>query len=149
MDFSIDLILQFIIVFILPISLPILFLILANKSKYSDKTKKIIMLVLITIYNFIIGILGFSIIFCIACIPSMLGINSEVLFIILFIALLIIVFSSLIIPVNLFVKNKTKINLRIFIIIILVIGLGIICSNIFHQDIVNPILDWRKFIDLR
>ena len=116
---AIGLIIEFLLIIGLPIILPMIFIIVIGKINFNKKVKRIIVLILSNIYNFIIGFLGFFIAFFIAFNPF--GITNAIIYY----SILIITFLIIFVPVNVFAKRKCDIHVAIYIIInILMLILG-------------------------
>lgn len=144
-----ELMLQCFIIIGLPVIIPILLIILVNKIKFDEKIKNKVIIAISLIYYFITGFLVFSIMFTILCVPSILSIHTEFLFYTIVILLLLVTFSLLLIPLNIFVRRKTNIGFILYLILIIfAIVLGIYLSKTILNNTFNPIIDWRAFIDL-
>lgn len=113
----IGLIIELSVIVILPIIIPFLVIMIAGNLKYNEKIKKFVMLIISIIYNGIIGIISpllfFYLMFLTEANP------------VIWILSLIIVFAIILLPLNIFMKRKGKINIFIYVItniIIFIIG---------------------------
>lgn len=108
--------------------IPILVVIVAGMVKYNEKIKKRVMCILAFLYNFAIGVFDFF--FLVAISSSKIGEGLGYL----------IIYLIFLIPINIFMKKKGKINLGIYLTIIITATiLGIIFLNtvVFDRYIVG------------
>lgn len=113
----IGLIIELSLIVILPTVIPFLVIMIAGNLKYNEKIKKIVMLILSIIYNGAIGIISPLLFFCLM---FLMEVNP-----VIWILSLIIVFTIILLPLNIFMKKKGKINIFIYFItniIIFIIG---------------------------
>ena len=109
----IGLIIELSLIVILPTIIPFIVIIIVGNFKYNEKIKKFVMLLLSIIYNGIIGIISPLLFFCLMFL-------TEANFVI-WILSLIFVFAIILLPLNIFMKRKGKINMFIYFIINIII----------------------------
>lgn len=110
---TIGLIIELSLIVILPIIMPFLFIILAGNLKYNEKIKKFVMLILSIIYNGIIGVISPLLYICL----MFLTVANPIIWILS----LIFVFAIILLPLNIFMERKGKINIFIYIIINIIV----------------------------
>ena len=96
----IGLIIELSLIVILPTVIPFLVITIAGNLKYNEKIKKIVMLILSIIYNGAIGIISPLLFFCLM---FLMEANP-----VIWILSLIIVFTIILLPLNIFMKKKER-----------------------------------------
>lgn len=113
MSDTIGLIIELSSIVILPLIIPFLLIMLAGNLKYNKKIKKSVMLILSIIYNGIIGVISPLLYICL----TFFTIANPMIWILS----LIFVFAIILLPLNIFMKRKGKINIFIYIIINIIV----------------------------
>lgn len=109
----IGLVIGVLLVVIVPTIIPFLIIMIAGNLNYSEKIKKVVMIILSLIYNGIIGIISPWLYFYLLFL-------TDANFMI-WILCLIIFFAIILLPLNIFMKRKGKINIFIYVIFNIVI----------------------------
>ena len=132
MEFG-GLVIEVLIIFGIPILIPILIILCAGKLSYNEKIKKVVLFIFSIIYN---GIVGFISSMLFVCLTFLIGdiFNMKITLIIIF-----FIFAIILIPVNIYIMKKGKINPIIYI------ALNVI---IFVASFINSIIVMRGSIDL-
>ncbi len=132
MEFG-GLVIEVLIIFGIPILIPILIILCAGKLSYNEKIKKVVLFIFSIIYN---GIVGFISSMLFVCLTFLIGdiFNMKITLIIIF-----FIFAIILIPVNIYIMRKGKINPIIYI------ALNVI---IFVASFINSIIVMRGSIDL-
>lgn len=132
MEFG-GLVIEVLIIFGIPILIPILIILCAGKLSYNEKIKKVVLFIFSIIYN---GIVGFISSMLFVCLTFLIGdiFNMKITLIIIF-----FIFAIILIPVNIYIMRKGKINPIIYI------ALNVI---IFASSFINSIIVMRGSIDL-
>ena len=132
MEFG-GLVIEVLIIFGIPILIPILIILCAGKLSYNEKIKKVVLFIFSIIYN---GIVGFISSMLFVCLTFLIGdiFNMKITLIIIF-----FIFAIILIPVNIYIMRKGKINPIIYI------ALNVI---IFVASLINSIIVMRGSIDL-
>lgn len=132
MEFG-GLVIEVLIIFGIPILIPILIILCAGKLSYNEKIKKVVLFIFSIIYN---GIVGFISSMLFVCLTFLIGdiFNMKITLIIIF-----FIFAIILIPVNIYIMRKGKINPIIYI------ALNVI---IFVASFINSIIVIRGSIDL-
>lgn len=132
MEFG-GLVIEVLIIFGIPILIPILIILCAGKLSYNEKIKKVVLFIFSIIYN---GIVGFISSMLFVCLTFLIGdiFNMKITLIIIF-----FIFAIILIPVNIYIMRKGKINPIIYI------ALNVI---IFVASFINSIIVMRGTIDL-
>ena len=132
MEFG-GLVIEVLIIFGIPILIPILIILCAGKLSYNEKIKKVVLFIFSIIYN---GIVGFISSMLFVCLTFLIGdiFNMKITLIIIF-----FIFAIILIPVNIYIMRKGKINPIIYI------ALNVI---IFVASFINSIIVMRDNVDL-
>lgn len=132
MEFG-GLVIEVLIIFGIPILIPILIILCAGKLSYNEKIKKVVLFIFSIIYN---GIVGFISSMLFVCLTFLIGdiFNMKITLIIIF-----FIFAIILIPVNIYIMRKGKINPIIYI------ALNVI---IFVASFINSIIVMRGSIYL-
>jgi hypothetical protein len=132
MEFG-GLVIEVLIIFGIPILIPIIIILCAGKLSYNEKIKKVVLFIFSIIYN---GIVGFISSMLFVCLTFLIGdiFNMKITLIIIF-----FIFAIILIPVNIYIMRKEKINPIIYI------ALNVI---IFVASFINSIIVMRGSIDL-
>lgn len=132
MEFG-GLVIEVLIIFGIPILIPILIILCAGKLSYNEKIKKVVLFIFSIIYN---GIVGFISLMLFVCLTFLIGdiFNMKITLIIIF-----FIFAIILIPVNIYIMRKGKINPIIYI------ALNVI---IFVASFINSIIVMRGSIYL-
>ena len=132
MEFG-GLVIEVLIIFGIPILIPILIILCAGNLSYNEKIKKVVLFIFSIIYN---GIVGFISSMLFVCLTFLIGdiFNMKITLIIIF-----FIFAIILIPVNIYIMRKGKINPIIYI------ALNVI---IFVASFINSIIVMRGSIDL-
>ena len=132
MEFG-GLVIEVLIIFGIPILISILIILCAGKLSYNEKIKKVVLFIFSIIYN---GIVGFISSMLFVCLTFLIGdiFNMKITLIIIF-----FIFAIILIPVNIYIMRKGKINPIIYI------ALNVI---IFVASFINSIIVMRGSIDL-
>ena len=132
MEFG-GLVIEVLIIFGIPILIPILIILCAGKLSYKEKIKKVVLFIFSIIYN---GIVGFISSMLFVCLTFLIGdiFNMKITLIIIF-----FIFAIILIPVNIYIMRKGKINPIIYI------ALNVI---IFVASFINSIIVMRDNVDL-
>ncbi len=132
MEFG-GLVIEVLIIFGIPILIPILIILCAGKLSYNEKIKKVVLFIFSIIYN---GIVGFISSMLFVCLTFLIGdiFNMKITLIIIF-----FIFAIILIPVNIYIMRKGKINPIIYI------ALNVI---IFASSFISSIIVMRGSIDL-
>lgn len=132
MEFG-GLVIEVLIIFGIPILIPILIILCAGKLSYNEKIKKVVLFIFSIIYN---GIVGFISSMLFVCLTFLIGdiFNMKITLIIIF-----FIFAIILIPINIYIMRKGKINPIIYI------ALNVI---IFVASFINSIIVTRGSIDL-
>ena len=132
MEFG-GLVIEVLIIFGIPILIPILIILCAGKLSYNEKIKKEVLFIFSIIYN---GIVGFISSMLFVCLTFLIGdiFNMKITLIIIF-----FIFAIILIPVNIYIMKKGKINPIIYI------ALNVI---IFASSFISSIIGMRDNVDL-
>ena len=132
MEFG-GLVIEVLIIFGIPILIPILIILCAGKLSYNEKIKKVVLFIFSIIYN---GIVGFLRSMLFVCLTFLIGdiFNMKITLIIIF-----FIFAIILIPVNIYIMRKGKINPIIYI------ALNVI---IFASSFISSIIGMRDNVDL-
>ena len=132
MEFG-GLVIEVLIIFGIPILIPILIIFCAGKLSYNEKIKKVVLFIFSIIYN---GIVGFISSMLFVCLTFLIGdiFNMKITLIIIF-----FIFAIILIPVNIYIMRKGKINPTIYI------DLNVI---IFASSFISSIIGMRDNVDL-
>ncbi len=132
MEFG-GLVIEVLIIFGIPILIPILIILCAGKLSYNEKIKKVVLFIFSIIYN---GIVGFISSMLFVCLTFLIGdiFNMKITLIIIF-----FIFAIILIPVNIYIMRKGKINPIIYI------ALNVI---IFASSFISSIIGMRDNADL-
>lgn len=132
MEFG-GLVIEVLIIFGIPILIPILIILCAGKLSYNEKIKKVVLFIFSIIYN---GIVGFISSMLFVCLTFLIGdiFNMKITLIIIF-----FIFAIILIPVNIYIMRKEKINPIIYI------ALNVI---IFASSFISSIIGMRDNVDL-
>ena len=132
MEFG-GLVIEVLIIFGIPILIPILIILCAGKLSYSEKIKKVVLFIFSIIYN---GIVGFISSMLFVCLTFLIGdiFNMKITLIIIF-----FIFAIILIPVNIYIMRKGKINPIIYIILNVII---------FASSFISSIIGMRGNVDL-
>lgn len=132
MEFG-GLVIEVLIIFGIPILIPILIILCAGKLSYNEKIKKVVLFIFSIIYN---GIVGFISSMLFVCLTFLIGdiFNMKITLIIIF-----FIFAIILIPVNIYIMRKGKINPIIYI------ALNVI---IFASSFISSIIGIRDNVDL-
>ncbi len=132
MEFG-GLVIEVLIIFGIPILIPILIILCAGKLSYNEKIKKVVLFIFSIIYN---GIVGFISSMLFVCLTFLIGdiFNMKITLIIIF-----FIFAIILIPVNIYIMKKGKINPIIYI------ALNVI---IFASSFISSIIGMRDNVDL-
>lgn len=132
MEFG-GLVIEVLIIFGIPILIPILIILCAGKLSYNEKIKKVVLFIFSIIYN---GIVGFISSMLFVCLTFLIGdiFNMKITLIIIF-----FIFAIILIPVNIYIMRKGKINPIIYI------ALNVI---IFASSFISSIIGMRDNGDL-
>ena len=132
MEFG-GLVIEVLIIFGIPILIPSIIILCAGKLSYNEKIKKVVLFIFSIIYN---GIVGFISSMLFVCLTFLIGdiFNMKITLIIIF-----FIFAIILIPVNIYIMRKEKINPIIYI------ALNVI---IFVASFINSIIVMRGSIDL-
>lgn len=132
MEFG-GLVIELLIIFGIPILIPVLIILCAGKLSYNEKIKKVVLFIFSIIYN---GIVGFISSMLFVCLTFLIGdiFNMKITLIIIF-----FIFAVILIPLNIYIMRKGKINPIIYI------ALNVI---IFVASFINSIIVMRGSIDL-
>ena len=132
MEFG-GLVIEVLIIFGIPILIPILIILCAGKLSYNEKIKKVVLFIFSIIYN---GIVGFISSMLFVCLTFLIGdiFNMKITLIIIF-----FIFAIILIPVNIYIMRKGKINPIIYI------ALNVI---IFASSFISSIIGMRGNVDL-
>ena len=132
MEFG-GLVIEVLIIFGIPILIPILIILCAGNLSYNKKIKKVVLFIFSIIYN---GIVGFISSMLFVCLTFLIGdiFNMKITLIIIF-----FIFAIILIPVNIYIMRKGKINPIIYI------ALNVI---IFASSFISSIIGMRDNVDL-
>lgn len=132
MEFG-GLVIEVLIIFGIPILIPILIILCAGKLSYNEKIKKVVLFIFSIIYN---GIVGFISSMLFVCLTFLIGdiFNMKITLIIIF-----FIFAVILIPLNIYIMRKGKINPIIYI------ALNVI---IFASSFISSIIGMRGNVDL-
>ena len=132
MEFG-GLVIEVLIIFGIPILIPILIILCAGKLSYNEKIKIVVLFIFSIIYN---GIVGFMSSMLFVCLTFLIGdiFNMKITLIIIF-----FIFAIILIPVNIYIMKKGKINPIIYI------ALNVI---IFASSFISSIIGMRDNVDL-
>lgn len=132
MEFG-GLVIEVLIIFGIPILIPILIILCAGKLSYSEKIKKVVLFIFSIIYN---GIVGFISSMLFVCLTFLIGdiFNMKITLIIIF-----FIFAVILIPLNIYIMRKGKINPIIYIILNVII---------FASSFISSIIGMRGNVDL-
>lgn len=132
MEFG-GLVIEVLIIFGIPILIPILIILCAGKLSYNEKIKKVVLFIFSIIYN---GIVGFISSMLFVCLTFLIGdiFNMKITLIIIF-----FIFAIILILVNIYIMRKGKINPIIYI------ALNVI---IFASSFISSIIGMRDNVDL-
>ena len=96
----------------IPILIPMLVILIIGEKEFNIKIKKPVMFILSVIYNCLIGFFGFPIAFFIAFNPYE-NLNNAIIYY----GVLCIMFLILLLPINIFIEKKAKINIILYILV--------------------------------
>ena len=132
MEFG-GLVIEVLIIFGIPILIPIFIILCAGKLSYNEKIKKVVLFIFSIIYNGIVGFIS-SILF--VCLTFLIGdiFNMKITLTIIF-----FIFAVILIPLNIHIMRKGKINPIIYIVLNVII---------FVASFINSIIVIRGSIDL-
>ena len=132
MEFG-GLVIEVLIIFGIPILMPILIILCAGNLSYNEKIKKVVLFIFSIIYN---GIVGFISSMLFVCLTFLIGdiFNMKITLIIIF-----FIFAVILIPLNIYIMRKGKINPIIYI------ALNVI---IFASSFISSIIGMRGNVDL-
>ena len=131
MEFG-GLVIEVLIIFGIPILKPILIILCAGKLSYNEKIKKVVLFIFSIIYN---GIVGFISSMLFVCLTFLIGdiFNMKITLIIIF-----FIFAIILIPVNIYIMRKGKINPTIYIALnVIIFASSFISSKIGMRDNVD------------
>lgn len=119
------LIIELLMIILIPTIIPFFIIMLVGNLNYNERIKRILMFLSSLMYNGIIGIISPLIFFCMYFLidPN----------IILWIICLVIVFGLILLPLNIFMKKKGKINIFLYLVInvaIFILGIYIYIINV-------------------
>lgn len=109
MEFG-GLIIELLIIFGIPTLIPIFIILFTGNLSYNEKIKKIILFIFSLIYNGIVGFLSFLLLICLTFLVGDIS-NMKITF-----ALISCVFAVILIPVNIYMMRKGKINPVLYIV---------------------------------
>lgn len=119
MSNNLGLLFEMLFVIGIPIFIPFVIVYIAGDINYNQKIKTIVLIILSTIYNAIVGFYAFLIMFC-TC--ALISSKTYIL-----VPLLILMFTFILIPINIYLIRKIKINKIIYTVLsILMIIIGFI-----------------------
>lgn len=131
MEFG-GLIIELLIIFGIPLLIPIFIILFAGKLSYNEKIKKIRLFIFSLIYNGIVGFIGFSLFFCLTFLFGAIF-NMKITLVIIF-----FVFAIILIPTNIYIMRKGKINPILYIVLnIILLVLSIISSIMSMQGSID------------
>lgn len=104
------LIIELLIIFGIPTLIPIFIILFTGNLSYNEKIKKIILFIFSLIYNGIVGFLSFLLLVCLTFLVGDIS-NMKITF-----ALISCVFAVILIPVNIYMMRKGKINPVLYIV---------------------------------
>lgn len=110
MEFA-GLIIELLIIFGIPLLIPIFIILFAGNLSYNEKIKKIILSILSIIYNGVAGFISPLLFFCLLALLMDISSQKIVYLIILFL------FAIILILINIFMIKKSKINAILYIIL--------------------------------
>ena len=123
MEFG-GLIIELLFIYGIPLSVPIFIILLVGKFFYNGKIKKVILFILTMIYNGIVGFISPLLYFCLVLL--LLEICSmKIAFLIIF-----FIFAIILIPINIYMIIKGKINIIFYIILNIIIFVLSFMNNI-------------------
>ncbi len=123
MEFG-GLIIELLFIYGIPLSVPIFIILLVGKFFYNGKIKKVILFILAMIYNGILGFISPLLYFCLVLL--LLEICSmKIAFLIIF-----FIFAIILIPINIYMIIKGKINIIFYIILNIIIFVLSFMNNI-------------------
>lgn len=124
------LIIELLIIFGIPLLIPIFIILFAGKLSHNEKIKKIILFIFSLIYNGIVGFIGFLLFFCLIFLFGDIF-NMKITLVIIF-----FVFVIILIPANIYIMKKGKINPILYIVLnIIILVLSLISSIMSMQGI--------------
>lgn len=132
MEFG-GLVIEVLIIFGIPILIPILIILCAGKLSYNEKIKKVVLFIFSIIYNGIVGFISSMLFVCLTFLIVDIF-NMKITLIIIF-----FIFAIILIPVNIYIMRKGKINPIIYI------ALNVI---IFASSFISSIIGMRDNVDL-
>lgn len=109
-------IIELLIFFGIPLLIPLCIFLLIEKFANNVKLRKITLFILSLIYNAIIGFISFLLFYCLIFLLSGVIFNMKIM-----LAIAIGVFSIILIPTNIFMMKKIKINYFLYIVLNIVI----------------------------
>lgn len=131
MEFG-KLIIELLIIFGIPLLIPIFIILFAGKLSHNEKIKKIILFIFSLIYNGIVGFIGFLLFFCLIFLFGDIF-NMKITLVIIF-----FVFVIILIPANIYIMKKGKINPILYIVLnIIILVLSLISSIMSMQGSIN------------
>lgn len=131
MEFG-GLIIELLIIFGIPLLIPIFIILFAGKLSYNEKIKKIMLFIFSLIYNGIVGFIGFSLFFCLTFLFGAIF-NMKITLVIIF-----FVFAIILIPTNIYIMRKGKINPILYIVLnIIILVLSVISSIMSMQGSID------------
>lgn len=132
MEFG-GLVIEVLIIFGIPILIPILIILCAGKLSYNEKIKKVVLFIFSIIYNGIVGFISSMLFVCLTFLIEDIF-NMKITLIIIF-----FIFAVILIPLNVYIMRKGKINPIIYI------ALNVI---IFASSFISSIIGMRGNVDL-
>lgn len=132
MEFG-KLIIELLIIFGIPLLIPIFIILFAGKLSHNEKIKKIILFIFSLIYNGIVGFIGFLLFFCLIFLFGDIF-NMKITLVIIF-----FVFVIILIPANIYIMKKGKINPILYIVLNIII---------LVLSLISSIMSMRGSIDL-
>lgn len=131
MEFG-KLIIELLIIFGIPLLIPIFIILFAGKLSHNEKIKKIILFIFSLIYNGIVGFIGFLLFFCLIFLFGDIF-NMKITLVIIF-----FVFVIILIPANIYIMKKGKINPILYIVLnIIILVLSLISSIMSMQGSID------------
>lgn len=126
------LIIELLIIFGIPLLIPIFIILFAGKLSHNEKIKKIILFIFSLIYNGIVGFIGFLLFFCLIFLFGDIF-NMKITLVIIF-----FVFVIILIPANIYIMKKGKINPILYIVLnIIILVLSLISSIMSMQGSID------------
>ena len=132
MEFG-GLIIELLIIFGLPLLVPSFIILFAGKLSYNEKIKKIILFIFSIIYNGIVGFISCMVFFC------LMFLFYSFFNMLITLAIILGVFVIALVPVNIYMMRKGKINPILYIVFNMII---------FISSLVYSITTMRGSLDL-